>query len=815
MNHPLRAALAAVLIALAPSARALGPQECIILVNRASRDSIELANIYADLRQIPPLNIIHLDLPETFLNADMRIPVDAFRTAILEPTRKVLRERGLSGHALVWLYSLDFPATVDTTPAMSLTGLTFVRGQPPSAEDIQSGNWLSPLFAGPDRPDGPASPPASLERFTIPLGTNMPIPSMMLGWSGSRGMRVEAIAQQLRRSAAADGAQSSAAAWFEINDNVRSTTRAWQFEPATRELAGLGVAAFTSSNPPAARADVIGLFAGRAEIDSVDFGTPAPGAYADHLTSFAALFTDPYQSKLTTWLARGAAASSGTVTEPGSLEVPVRLWAKFPSTRLLTHYASGATMIESLYLATRSPLQTLFVGDALCSPWSKPPGISLLNMADDENAPLKDRAEFLASTWGGLGQAPPTTIFFLDGRPVNHAGNQPALSMDTTRLHDGFHELRVVAYANDQVRHQGMDILRFTTRNRGRWATLGGYEPRQKVDLYRPLRFTVTAPGQPQEAALVVQERIVARAAWTNDMTLEVHPLAVGAGPVSFQAVVVYDGKEPVRSEPLALEIAALNRAPIIESTRAVTNEQGQLVASSTVSDPDGDPVTKFWFVNLVKEGTVPAVANPEDILTLTTDGLLTFAATNRLASAVYPIAQPSRLRELSARFTLAGGHAVNNHHHGGLVFNYLDENNYMFWGFDGQLCAWVLVRKRDGNEERVFSRGTPAEPGATFRISALAVDSQQMAFLVDDNVLAVVPLGFGAGSIGVRNGRGATRYDQVMASPPSAVRDVLKDTAGGVLIEPGHHGIAPALVAAVRDAQLTTVAPLAAGVGQ
>ncbi len=811
MNHPLRAALAAALIALAPCARALGPQECIILVNRASRDSVELANVYADLRQIPPLNIIHLDLPEPLLQADASITVEEFRSAIFEPTRKVLRDRGLLGHTLVWLYSLDFPASVATTPAMSLTGITFVRGQPPSGDDIQSGNWLNPLFAGPDRPDGPASPPASLERFTIALGTNMPIPSMMLGWSGSRGMTIEAIKQQLRRSAAADAAQPSAAAFFELNDNVRSTTRAWQFEPATRELAGLGVAAFTGSNAPAARADLIGLFAGRAEIHPGLFGTPAPGAYADHLTSFAGLFTDPYQSKLTTWLARGAAASSGTVTEPGSLEVPVRLWAKFPSTRLLTHYASGATMIESLYLATRSPLQSLFVGDALCSPWSKPPGVSLLNMADDEHAPLKDRAEFLASSWGGLGQAPPTMIFFLDGRPVNHVGNQPALSMDTTRLHDGHHELRVVAYANDTVRHQGMDILRFSTRNRGRWCTLGGYEPRQKVDLYRPLRFTVTAAGQPQEVALVVQERIVARAAWTNDMTIDVHPLAVGAGPVSFQAVVAYDGKEPVRSEPLLLEIAPLNRAPVIEATRVITNEQDQLVASSTVSDPDGDPVTKFWYLNLVKEGPAPAVADPNDIVALTTDGMLTFAATNRLACAVYPVAQPSRLRELSTRFTIAGGHALNNHHHGGLVFNYLDENNYMYWGLDGQLSAWVLVRKRDGKEERVLSRGAPLDPGATFRISALAVDSQQMAFLVNDDVVAVSAVGFGAGSIGVRNGLGATRYDQVMASPPSAVREFIKDTAGGVLIDASHHESARALVAAVRDAQLTAVTPLRA----
>lgn len=786
--------------------QALGPQECVLLVNRRSMASVELANFYADLRHIPAANIIHLDLPDQAREAEASFTAAEFNEYIRDPVNKIMRERNIAGHIILWLYSLDFPATITTTPPMSLTGITFTRGEVPPTDQIASGEWVSPLFAGPDRADGPASPSASLENFTLMLTNRMPVPSMLLGWSGSRGMSVGDIKQQLKSAAASDGALPSASSFFEINDDVRTQTRAWQFAPASRELAALGVAAFTASNAPADRSDLIGVLAGRSTIDAAAYGSLKPGSYADHLTSFAALFHDPQQSKLTEWLRRGAAGSSGTVTEPGSREIPVRLWAKFPSARLFAHYARGCTLAESLFLSTRCPLQILFVGDALCNPWAKPPGITLISMADDEDAPLKGSAEFLASSWGGFGQPPPTTIFFLDGRPVNHPGRNPNLQFDTTRLHDGHHELRVVAYANEQVRHQGSDMLLFSTRNRNRSATIGGYAPRQAVDLYRPLTFTINAEGEPKDAAIVVQERVIALMPYTSNMTMEIHPMLVGAGPVSFQAVAVYPDKMPVRSPPLVLDIQPLNRAPVIGDITVSTNSDQAQVVTFTASDEDYDPLTKVWYFDVLKETNTPRADHAERVQTLVAEpsGHLLFAATNPPVSAVVDIDEPSRVKEVLTVFRL-GGASVNDQHHAGLVFNHIDENNFMVWGLDGNRSAWVLKRKRDGIEETIFSRGAPIDPREEYRLLAIAIGTQKMAFFVNDDLQGVADLSFGAGSIGVRNGTAGTRYQHLMISPPSAARSFFAERGEEITIAPDHADAITTIYAGARDVQRVT----------
>jgi hypothetical protein len=236
----LGTALAVLFLCAAP-VLALGPHECAIIVNANSEDSKALANFYADLRRIPPQNIIHLDLPGRVREARATISPEDFRTLIYEPVMTALKERQLSSHVLVWLYSLDFPTTVSTESPMSLTGMTFVRGNPPESVEVRQGLWPSQLFRGPDRADGPAAKTVSLEQFTLALTTNMPLPSMMLGWSGSRGMTLDEIKRQLKTAASSDASRPTASVYFEVNDNVRSTTRQWQFEPAKKELGELEV----------------------------------------------------------------------------------------------------------------------------------------------------------------------------------------------------------------------------------------------------------------------------------------------------------------------------------------------------------------------------------------------------------------------------------------------------------------------------------------------------------------------------------------------------------------------------------------------
>jgi len=779
----------------------LGPHECIIIANRRTMESVELANYYAHLRQIPPINIVHLDLPDKALDADATFTPDEFRQYIFDPVNKIIRDRNIASHILVWLYSLDFPTRIETTPPMSLTGMTFVRGNPPSPELIEGGNWLSPLFIGPDRADGPKSPPAGLEEFTIRLTTNMPTPSMMLGWSGSRGMSVQQIKDQLRVAASSDGAHPSASVYFELNQDVRSEMRQWQFQPVIKELSGLGVAGIAVSNIPAERVDLMGIMGGRAVFNAGSYSSLQPGAYAEHLTSFAAIFHEPSQTKLTEWLKLGAAGSSGTVVEPGSSTKPVIIWTKFPTARLYSHYASGCTLIESLYLSTRSPLQLLMVGDALCSPWAKPPGITLISMADDEAKPIIGKGEFLASSWGGFGQRSPTTIFLLDGRPVNQPGNKPEFNIDTGRLYDGHHELRVVAYANDSIRHQGFNQKTFSTRNRLRGATLSGYEPNQQVDLYKEISFNITADGNPKEAAIIAQERVVARAPYSSNVTLRFSPSLVGSGPVSFQGVVVYDDNEPVRSAPLLLNIEPLNQPPVISSFIVQTNASQELVYGIAANDPDGDAVTTLWYADVLKgdsDGIIAPAKNAETYLA--TNGTVKLAARSKTVFATFDLEQPHLISEVSTTVRFSDHRPASPDHMAGVVFNYLNENNFMYWGFQGHLSAWILVRMKDGEEKIILSRGVGLDPLKKYTLSVAAIGSQKIGLLINGDLLAITDASFSAGRIGVRSGTIASVVDELLVSPASSYRSYFSEQQDGIAIRKDHDDDARVLHGAARD---------------
>ena len=439
----------------------------------------------------------------------------------------------------------------------------------------------------------------------------------------------------------------------------------------------------------------------------------------------------------------------------------------------------------------------------------KPPGLSLLNMADDENAPIRGKAEFVASSWTGFGQVPPTTIFFLDGRPINQPGSQAQLSMDSERLFDGYHELRAVAYASDTIRHQGFDTRNFITRNRNRGVELGGYTNRQAVDFYHPVTFEIKAEGAPREVAIIAQERVLAREPYTSNMTMSVKMMHVGPGPVRFQAVVVYPDNEAVRSMPLQLDIQSLNQPPEIHAFRVTTNENGQIAFGMSVSDPENDPIEGIWYNDLFRETKAPAFTPAQNITSSILDGhSLSLAATSGVALAVYEIDQPHLIKEIKTRVR-ADATPAPHLHQAGVVFNYTDDQNYMFWGVSGYYSAWALIRVRDGKNELVMTRGAPVEIGRDYDLMMLSVGSQKMALFVNDNLITVADLGFSAGKVGVLSST-LTRFDHLLVSPPSATRTFFSEGPAGLVVSPEHLNATASLVGGARDVQLTTTKPLA-----
>lgn len=91
------------------------------------------------------------------------------------------------------------------------------------------------------------------------------------------------------------------------------------------------------------------------------------GALADHLTSFGGqLGRDSGQSSALDWIAAGATASHGSVSEP------CNHLQKFPHPQwLLMQYLQGVTAIEAYWKSVLWPQQSLFVGEPLAAPFAR------------------------------------------------------------------------------------------------------------------------------------------------------------------------------------------------------------------------------------------------------------------------------------------------------------------------------------------------------------------------------------------------------------------------------------------------------------
>ena len=92
-----------------------------------------------------------------------------------------------------------------------------------------------------------------------------------------------------------------------------------------------------------------------------------PGALADHLTSFGGRLEGGMgQMSVLDWIASGATASYGTVSEPCAHP------QKFPHPQvLLLNYLQGASAIEAYWKSVAWPRQGVFIGEPLAAPFSR------------------------------------------------------------------------------------------------------------------------------------------------------------------------------------------------------------------------------------------------------------------------------------------------------------------------------------------------------------------------------------------------------------------------------------------------------------
>jgi uncharacterized protein (TIGR03790 family) len=117
---------------------------------------------------------------------------------------------------------------------------------------------------------------------------------------------------------------------------------------------------------PSPQEDLIIYETGAATLAGLDRLHFLPGALADHLTSTGGVLDGSSgQTTALAWIAAGASASYGTVSEPCNHV------QKFPHPQvLLMHYLQGATALEAYWRSVLWPSQGLFVGDPLAAPFA-------------------------------------------------------------------------------------------------------------------------------------------------------------------------------------------------------------------------------------------------------------------------------------------------------------------------------------------------------------------------------------------------------------------------------------------------------------
>lgn len=273
----------------------------------------------------------------------------------------------------------------------------------------------------------------------------------VLGVTRGAGTSLEQAVEILERNAKADFAQPEGGFYFCLTSDVRTKTREPGFEETIKGLKKLGFEAeVISAVLPEQKKNVLGACIGTPNFDWSSCGSQLlPGSIVENLTSFGGdMSSQGGQTKLTELLKAGAAASSGTVTEPFSLQ------PKFPHPQMYLHYARGLSLGEAFYASVTGPYQLLIVGDPLCQPFAAPPkpliDTSLRELAAGQALKLPLQFETLAHANQRVAPATPVIVgVMLDDSAPKAGLVQPTATINLVDQNPGYHELRLVFVGND------------------------------------------------------------------------------------------------------------------------------------------------------------------------------------------------------------------------------------------------------------------------------------------------------------------------------------------------------------------------------
>jgi uncharacterized protein (TIGR03790 family) len=345
------------------------PLRTVVVVNKNSDRSLELGRYYAEKRGLPDHHIVTIN---TMVSSVAELSV--YSNQIEGPIKAYIADAGLSNQIDCVVFSMDIPYRVYKNPYAdfrhaSLTA-TFFYGFYSSPNAFVSGCDLavgSQHGYFEQEQSFCHGAPYSSNRYYL---TSMLTASNML------------VAKRLvDRSVLADHSRPSASVLLMRTSDPFRNVQWEEFERTLylgRFIDAPQTQQWLEADSVSGRTNIMGVTAGKTSHAWLGANPPLPGAFGEHLTSFGGyLYENPNsQMIILNWITNGYAGSHGTVVEPCAYT------NKFASPRIHYWYARGFSLGESLWMSVQNPYQGLFVGDALCEPYARPPVVMWMNITN-------------------------------------------------------------------------------------------------------------------------------------------------------------------------------------------------------------------------------------------------------------------------------------------------------------------------------------------------------------------------------------------------------------------------------------------------
>jgi hypothetical protein len=378
--------------------------------------------------------------------------------------------------------------------------------------------------------------------------------SALLGYTGERGNTVAEIRDMIDRSVAADGSRPQGTFYFMNTADPARNVRSGQFTTAVNSINGTGGAAqIINGWLPTGQHDALGVLTGAAtpSIETEEM-TLLSGIFADHLTSHAATYDEGGQTKLSSWIRRGAIASSGAVEEPCNYQ------GKFPHAMLHFFLFRGMSMGEAwLRSSAFMPFQHLLVGDPMARPHAILPAVQANIPAGPQSGTVVITPAVSTTAPAGIG----SVDLMINGRRIRTAGAGQPFTINTSVLPDGYNDVRFVAYEGSLLKTAGTAGGLLRTSNFGSSATLQASATTGNLSTH----FSFTASATPPAGATIAELRLVQNgrvlaSSTTSPAVLTVHGRNLGAGRSNVQVEALFNAPGSLQrmsalSQPLLMDI--------------------------------------------------------------------------------------------------------------------------------------------------------------------------------------------------------------------------------------------------------------------